>query len=61
MYGLRLSAERLMAPALHARSPVPGLLLAGQDVSSLGIQGAAMGGLMAAATLEPRLWRRLRS
>ncbi len=61
MYGLRLSAERLLAPALHARSPVPGLLLAGQDVSSLGIQGAAMGGLMAAATQEPRLWRRLRS
>lgn len=59
MYGLRMTAERLLNPALHARTPVPGLFLAGQDVASLGIQGAAMGGFMAAATVEPRLWRHM--
>jgi all-trans-retinol 13,14-reductase len=46
-------------PALAPRTPVPGLLLAGQDVVSLGIPGALMGGFMAAAALEPRLWGRM--
>jgi phytoene dehydrogenase-like protein len=55
-YGLEMSAERMTHPALRVRTPLPGLLLAGQDVVSLGIGGAFMGGFMAAATLEPRLW-----
>ncbi len=59
MYGLRMTAERLLDPALHARTPVPGLYLAGQDVASLGVQGAAMGGFMAAASIEPRLWKQM--
>lgn len=59
MYGLRMSAERLLDAALHVRTPVPGLFLAGQDVASLGIQGAAMGGFMAAASIEPRLWKHM--
>jgi len=33
-----------------------GGLAAGQDVTSPGVSGAFMGGLMAAATLEPALW-----
>jgi all-trans-retinol 13,14-reductase len=59
MYGIEMSAERLTTPALHVRTPLPGLLLAGQDVASPGVQGAFMGGLMAAASLEPKLLRRL--
>jgi flavin-dependent dehydrogenase len=38
---------------------VPGLLLAGQDVSGAGIQAAAMSGMMAAAAIEPALLRQL--
>jgi len=38
---------------------VPGLLLAGQDVSGPGIQAACMSGLLAAAAVEPSLLRRL--
>lgn len=60
MYGLRITPQRLLAPELHTRTPVPGLLLAGQDVASLGIEGATMGGLMAAASLEPKLWTHIR-
>jgi all-trans-retinol 13,14-reductase len=56
MYGLEMSAERLRSRALDIRTPVPGLLLAGQDAASLGIPGAFMGGFMAAAAVEPRLW-----
>lgn len=58
-YGLEMSAERMAHPALAPRTPVPALLLAGQDVVSLGIPGALMGGFMAAAALEPRLWGRM--
>ena len=43
------------------RTPVPGLLLAGQDVSGAGVPAAAMSGLLAAVALEPALLRRLAS
>lgn len=56
MYGIEMSAERLTTAALHVRTPVRGLLLAGQDVTSPGVQGAFMGGLLAAAAVEPSLW-----
>jgi len=59
MYGIEMSAERLTSPALRVRTPLRGLLLAGQDVASPGVQGAFMGGLLAAAALEPALWRQL--
>ena len=52
----------LPQPRLERRGghePAPGLLLAGQDAGSPGIQGAFMGGFMAAASLEPRLWQHL--
>jgi len=60
MYGLEMSAERMSHRALKVRTPLPGLLLAGQDAASPGIQGAFMGGFMAAASIEPRLWREMR-
>jgi all-trans-retinol 13,14-reductase len=56
MYGIEMSAQRLKSSVLRARTPVPGLYLAGQDAASMGIQGAFMGGFMAAAAIEPRLW-----
>jgi all-trans-retinol 13,14-reductase len=61
MYGIEMSGERLTTPALRARTPVPGLLLAGQDVTSPGVAGAFMGGLMAAACVEPKLLGRFAS
>ena len=59
MYGIEMSAQRLASDALDVRTPVPGLLLAGQDVSGPGIQAACMSGLLAAAAVEPTLLRRL--
>lgn len=59
MYGLEMSVERLGHDALRLRTPVPGLLLAGQDVMGPGVPAAIMGGLMAAATVEPALWRQM--
>jgi all-trans-retinol 13,14-reductase len=60
MYGLEMTARRLNSPALHVRTPVPGLLLAGQDVISPGVPGAFMGGMLAAASVDPALWAYLR-
>jgi all-trans-retinol 13,14-reductase len=60
MYGLATTPRRFLSPALRPRTPIGGLLLAGQDVGTPGVTGAMMGGLMAAATLEPHLWRLLR-
>jgi all-trans-retinol 13,14-reductase len=60
MYGLEMTAERLTSPALHVRTPLPGLLLAGQDVFGPGVPSAFMAGLLAAASIEPALWSSLR-
>jgi all-trans-retinol 13,14-reductase len=59
MYGIEMSVERQGSEALRLRTPVPGLLLAGQDVIGPGVQAAFMSGLMAAAAVEPALWRQL--
>lgn len=61
MYGLEMSATRLLGKSIGPRTPVRGLLLAGQDAASPGIQGAAMGGFMAAAAIAPGLWKHLRA
>ena len=60
MYGLATTPQRFLSPALRPRTPIGGLLLAGQDACTPGVTGAMMGGLMAAASLEPQLWRMLR-
>jgi all-trans-retinol 13,14-reductase len=59
VYGLEASPRRFLSTHLHAKTPVPGLYFAGQDVGSTGITGAMMGGVMAAAAVEPRLLARL--
>ena len=59
MYGLEMSARRLTSPALNVRTPVPGLLLAGQDIFGPGIPAACMSGMLAATALDPALLRQL--
>jgi len=58
-YGIEPSAEHLAGRTLRIRTPVPGLLLAGQDIFGPGIPGAFNSGIYAAAAMEPSLWRRL--
>jgi len=59
MYGIEMTSERLGSNAVRLRTPVPGLLLAGQDVAGPGVQAAFMAGLMAAATIDHSLWREM--
>jgi len=59
-YGLESTPRRFLSRALGVRTPIAGLYLAGQDAASMGIAGAMMGGVLAAAAIEPRLLRALR-
>jgi all-trans-retinol 13,14-reductase len=60
MHGLQTTPRRFMTDALRPRTPIRGLYLAGQDVATPGVLGAAMGGMMAAASIEPGLWKLIR-
>lgn len=53
IYGLDHVPERFAQSWLRPRSPVPGLFLSGSDVSSGGVAGAMMGGLLCAIAMEP--------
>ena len=60
VYGLEVSPRRFLSESLRAQTPIPGLFLAGQDVVTPGVTGAMMGGVFAAAAIEPRVYPHLR-
>lgn len=53
IYGLESTPERFRCRWLRARTPVPGLLLAGVDVCGPGVMGGALGGVLAAVSASP--------
>jgi all-trans-retinol 13,14-reductase len=57
IYGLETSPRRFLSDSLRVKTPIPGLFLTGQDVASPGVTGAMMGGLLAAAAIEPKVFR----
>jgi all-trans-retinol 13,14-reductase len=59
-YGVETTPRRMLSDALNARTPVPGLFLAGQDVMIPGIAGALSGGLLGAAAIDPRVFQKFR-
>ncbi len=59
IYGLEMTGDRIDSTALNLRTPVPGLLLTGQDVAGPGVQAAFMAGLMAAAAVDSGVWREM--
>jgi all-trans-retinol 13,14-reductase len=58
-YGLETTPRRMLSPALSPRTPVKGLLLAGQDVCTPGVQGALIGGMFAAGCVNPKVFSKL--
>ncbi len=54
-YGLDVTPDRMMSDALRAKTPIPGLFLSGQDVATPGIPGALWGGLLAGASIDPKV------
>jgi all-trans-retinol 13,14-reductase len=59
IYGLEATPRRFLSPHLRTRTPIKNLYLAGGDVATLGVTGALVGGILAAATVEPRVFTRL--
>jgi all-trans-retinol 13,14-reductase len=49
IYGISATPERFSERGLGARTPIRGLYLTGQDVASLGVAGALMGGVISAS------------
>jgi len=61
IYGIPWTPARFDMDFLQPRTPVDGLFLTGADALSLGVTGAAMSGLMAAAAIVgPGLFGRVR-
>ena len=58
-YGLETTPRRILSEALSPSTPVPGLFLSGQDVMTPGIAGSLWAGLLTAAAIDPRVYRKL--
>lgn len=61
IYGLEPTPERFRNPWLRPRSPISNLFFAGAEVSTVGVIGAMMGGVLAALSAEPIAAMRLLS
>ena len=53
IYGLEPTPERFACPHLSPRAPIPNLFFAGGEVTSVGVMGAMVGGMLAAIAAEP--------
>ena len=54
IYGLEPTPDRFANPNLRPRTPVKGLFFGGSEVTSVGVIGAMMGGVLAATAAAPR-------
>ncbi|MEO1250883.1 MAG: NAD(P)/FAD-dependent oxidoreductase [Pseudomonadota bacterium] len=59
-YGLDVTPERMLSDALRMKTPVKGLYLGGQDPATPGIPGAMWGGVLCAASIEPKVFAQMR-
>ena len=59
IYGLEPTPERFQNRWLRPRAPIKGLFFAGSEVATVGVIGAMMGGVLAAASAEPLRTRRM--
>ncbi|WP_321937740.1 NAD(P)/FAD-dependent oxidoreductase [Paraburkholderia sp. J8-2] len=58
-YGLEVSPRRFLSESLNVRTPIARLFLTGQDVTSPGVTGAMMGGVIAAASIANQIYSHL--
>ncbi len=55
IYGLEATPARFTAPELRPATPIRDFYMAGCDVCTLGVTGAMVGGVLAAATIRPKV------
>ncbi len=60
-YGLEVTPRRILSNTLRMKTPLKGLYLAGQDALTPGIPGAMWGGLLCAASIDPKVFSHLGS
>jgi all-trans-retinol 13,14-reductase len=60
-YGLDVTPERITSDALRMKTPIEGLYLTGQDVLTPGIPGAFWGGILAAGSIDPKVFLKMGS
>lgn len=53
IYGIAPTPERFACKWLRPRSPIPGLFFAGSEVTTVGVTGAMVGGVLAATSIDP--------
>jgi len=53
IYGLEPTPTRFRCPWLRPRSPLPGLFFSGSEITTVGVIGAMMGGVLCALAAEP--------
>ncbi|HMK61948.1 MAG TPA: NAD(P)/FAD-dependent oxidoreductase [Dissulfurispiraceae bacterium] len=58
-YGLETTPKRFLSDSLSTKTPINGLYLGGQDAACPGIAGAMLGGVLAAAAIDPRIFLKL--
>ncbi|OVE82543.1 hypothetical protein BVY03_00740 [bacterium K02(2017)] len=59
IYGLESSPKRYTCSALRTKTPIKNFYLTGIDIATLGVMGGLISGLLTAATIDKRLYRRL--
>ena len=59
-YGLDVTPDRMLSDALRMKTPIKGLYLSGQDVTSPGVPGAMWGGVLCAGSIDPGVFRHIR-
>ena len=59
-YGLEVTPRRVLSDALRMRTPIKGLYLTGQDACTPGVPGAMWGGVLCAASIDPKVFLHLR-
>ena len=59
-YGLSVTPERMLSDALRMKTPIKGLYLSGQDTTSPGVPGAMWGGVLCAASIDPKVFLQMR-
>jgi len=55
-YGVEATPKRMLSDALRMKTPIDGLYLSGQDVTTPGIPSALWSGLLCAANIEPKVF-----
>ena len=59
IYGLQASPQRFTNPHLRSRTPIKRFYMTGVDIASLGVVGGMSSGVLTAATIDPRVYRKL--